>query len=214
MKKYFFTGLAILLPFTLTLMVAFFIVNILTAPFMGITESLFGGMSAFQHPYFIFSGQEVLVVFSRIFALTALFGTILGLGLFAQWVFGVRLLRLIDNQIRRIPIINKLYITVQDTVKMLFDAPKASFSQVVLIPYPHPKALSLGLLPEKQPENIDSDSIAVFMPGAAMPAMGLMMVYRRKDVIYLDMKVEDALKSLLSCGIILPEINKASNQYE
>jgi len=214
MKKYFFTGLAILLPFTLTLFIVILVINFLTAPFMGIAESIIGGFSMFQHSYFIFSGHEILVFFSRIFALVALIASILALGLFGHLVFGGRLLNIVDRQIRRIPIINKLYTTVQDTVHMLFNAPKASFSQVVLIPYPHPKTLSLALLPEKQPQNIDSESLAVFMPGAAIPAMGLMMVCLRKDVIYLDMKVEDALKSLLSCGVILPEIKKVPSKYE
>ena len=214
MKKYFFTGLALLLPFTLTLLVVLFVIHLLTAPFMGSAQSILSGLPIFQHPHFIFSGEEILVFFSRIFALAALGASILALGLFGHWIFGVRLLRLFDKQIRRIPIISKLYTTVQDTVKMLFSAQKASFSQVVLVPYPHPKALSLALLPEKQPQDIDNDSLALFIPGAAMPAVGLMMVYQKKDVIHIDMKVEDALKSLLSCGVILPEIKRSKNQHE
>lgn len=181
---------------------------------MGIAESMLGGFKMFQHSYFVFTGHEILVLFSRIFALAALFAAILLLGLLGRFVFGGRVLNMTDGLIRRIPIVSKLYTTVQDGVRMLFNAPKASFSKVVLIRYPHPKALSLALLPEKQPENMDSDSLAVFMPGAAMPAMGLMMVYLKKDIIYLDMKVEDALKSLLSCGVILPEIKKVPNPYE
>lgn len=211
MKKYFFTGLAILLPIALTVFIILFVLTFLTAPFMGIAESLLGNLPAFERSYVIFSGEELRIFVSKIFALAVLFVCILALGLLGRFVFGVRLLQIADRQIRRIPLINKLYVTVQDTVLMVFNAQKASFSQVILVPYPHPKALSLALLPEKQPEEMDNDSLAVFMAGAAIPAMGLMMVYKKKDVIYLDMKVEDALKTLFSCGVVFPEIKKVPN---
>lgn len=203
MKKLFFTGLVILLPFAVTLLVAAFVVNFLTAPFMGITEAVLEKIPLFSQPFLIFSGDEMLDFFSTILVLALLLGSILGLGVFAQLVIGRRLLLAADSLIHHIPVINKLYATVQDTVTTLLNPSKTSFSRVILVPFPHQKALCLALLPEKQPAHIEEDCLAVFMPGAAMPAMGLMMTYRRADVIYLDMKVEDALKCLLSCGVII-----------
>src|SRR3990167_1327033 len=105
MKKTFFSGLAILLPIAITLLVVFFVINLLTNPFVEIIEetiSSFGKEIALKHRY-------ILVMISRIIALIFIFLLALILGFFARRIFFNWFLRLTHKLFSRIPMIKSIY---------------------------------------------------------------------------------------------------------
>jgi uncharacterized membrane protein len=54
--------------------------------------------------------------------------------------------------------------------------------------------------------------VAVFVPTTPNPTSGFLIAYEEKDLIYLDIKIEDAFKCILSCGVLLPAFNRVSKE--
>jgi uncharacterized membrane protein len=206
MKKYFLTGLAILLPIALTFMIVIFFVNLLTKPFLGFVDILFSHYSFIPH--------YLLLIISKILILLFLATITILVGAVAR-VFLARLVfRYLDYIFHKIPGINRIYKGIQEAVKTIFREKSTTFSSVVLVPYPHPKSYIMGLvMSENLPKGSDEEHmglVAIFVPGAPNPTFGFMLLFKREQLIFIDMKVEDALKYIVSCGVMFSGYDIAS----
>lgn len=98
---------------------------------------------------------------------------------------------------------------MQEIIKTLFVTDKNSFKQVVMIPFPNDDSYVMGLVSRDSPnacrEAADKDLISVLVPTAPNATTGYLLMYDKEKVIYLDMKPEDAIKFIVSCGVITPE---------
>ncbi|MEI8366097.1 MAG: DUF502 domain-containing protein, partial [Parachlamydiaceae bacterium] len=109
-----------------------------------------------------------------------------------------------ERLVARIPFIRSVYKTCRDVIGTLFTSSSNSFKQVVLVPYPSQDTKAIGLVTR---DNIQIDGskevlIAVFIPTTPNPTSGFLILFKKDSLIYLDMKVEDALKYVISCGVI------------
>lgn len=210
MRKNFLTGLAILLPIVITFWTVFFLVNFLTNPFLHYVQETLTYYHLQDHPFFIFTGPQILVFASRLFILLMLFCILVLAGFFARVLIINQLFRLGDYLIHRIPFVNKIYKATQDVTQTLFNADIATFSQVVLVQYPHAKCHALGFLTGNKDHQMYhttgfNDKVSVLLLGTPNPTMGFILVYKRDEIVYLDMKPEDALKFVISCAVMMPE---------
>ncbi len=207
MRKYFSTGLVILLPVALTAVIVVFFINLLTKPFQGFVEEMLRYYNLFGSPFLFLSADQVFRLVSKIVILIVLFLFILLMGLIGRWVLIHYFIRVGDFFLHRIPFVNKIYKACQDVVHTLLSPQATSFQQVVLIPFPSQQGLSIGLISQDSipVESIDGHEkrISVFVPGTPNPMMGFMLMFEQKDVIFLDMSVNDAVTFILSCGVIL-----------
>lgn len=206
MKKLFFTGLISLLPITLTLLIVIFIINILSTPFQGTIAAILGYYDLLDKPFLFFSGADVLHFSSKLLAMVVLLAIIILIGFLARMVVTKALFRFSDYIIHHIPFVNKVYKSTQELVNQIFKPSGTSFSQAALVPFPHAKAYSMGFISEKQTTEKHSEKVLVFIPGTPNPTAGFMLSYNYEDIVFLDMKVEDAFKFLVSCGIMNSEI--------
>jgi uncharacterized membrane protein len=206
MRKLFFTGLITLLPFALTVYIAAFVINLLTDPFQGSVEGLLDYYDLLDSPFLFLSGANVLHISSKILVIAALFGTIVLMGFFARMVIAKSLFRFSGYAIQRIPFVNKIYRSVQEVVAALFSSKGTSFSQAALVPFPHAGAYSMALISVRQTPENHTEKVSVFIPGAPNPTAGYFLSYRYEEIIFLEMKVEDALKFIISCGIKNPDL--------
>src|ERR1700722_6579832 len=133
MQKNFFTGLAILLPFALTVWILSFLFDLLTTPFLGITEQILQYYYHFDTSVLIFSQEQVLIFCSRIVILGFLAITAFIVGIFARSLILKYLFRIGEYIIRHIPFVNNIYKAVKEAVNALFNS-KKSFGQAVLVP--------------------------------------------------------------------------------
>lgn len=205
MKRYFFTGLALLLPFTLTIVIVMFLVNILTKPFQEFVESTLNYYDIMDQPFLFFSGAQVLYISSKLLVLGVLLGVVLVIGFLGQMVLLKGMIYFGELVIHRIPMINVIYKLAKEVINSLFSSKSNNFSQVVLIPYPYPGVYSIALVAADQRSIHDNSPISVFVPTALNITIGYMISVRREELIYIDMKVEDALKCVVSCGIMFPK---------
>lgn len=206
MKKYFITGLIILLPLTFTAAVVMFIFNLLTDPFLEMVRAVFSHNGLFANGFFFLSADQLQSLVAKILILITLFlGTAL-LGLVTRWFFFHALLRFADRIMHTIPIVNSIYRVCQDIIKTIFTTENKSFKQVVLAPFPTTDTRSIGLITQEEMLGLQgtsfANSVAVFVPTTPNPTSGFLMMYSKDDLIYLDMKVEDAFKYVISCGVI------------
>lgn len=196
MKNNFLTGLVILLPIALTFWILSFLVNLLTNPFAGLVESLFNYYQL-QRSWTPFVTKGLI--------LAVLIGLVFIAGVIGRFLFLNPLFKLGDRLLHRIPLVNKVYKASQDVVHSLFSEEKTSFSQVVLVPFPNGRSLSIGLISGK--ESPSGEKISVFVPGTPNPTMGFMLLFHKEQLIPLNIKVDEALKFVVSCGVIDPKTN-------
>ena len=210
MKKYFTTGLAILLPLVLTFMIMNFLINFLTQPFLGMTQSLLLESSLFHHSFLFFSQTTFLNFVSKALILIFLMGFVLLIGMVGKVFLIDSLFKLGGYFFQKLPIVNKIYKATQDVVHSVFSSTSKSFSQVVLVPFPSQDNLVIGLVTGENVEvkHIEQDVesfVSVFIPGTPNPSVGFMLLYAKDQLTFTDMRVDEAMKLVVSCGIVLPK---------
>ncbi|MEX1012487.1 MAG: DUF502 domain-containing protein [Waddliaceae bacterium] len=218
MKKFFITGLVIFLPLAVTLAVLIFIVNILTGPFVGFVRDIFQNYGIFEKGFLFLSAYQVQQFVSQVLILAFLFLFTVLLGILTRWVFIHYFIRLGDYVFHRIPVVRSIYKTAQDVIKTIFTTSTRSFQQVVLAPFPNEKTQAIGLVTRENIPKVEGGKevnlVAVFVPTTPNPTSGFLMMYDPKDLVYLDMKVEDAFKYIISCGVVQTPMAKQQEVKE
>jgi uncharacterized membrane protein len=212
MKKYFLTGLATLLPLVLTLLIVSWIVGVLTKPFMGFLEPLMHQLEIQDKPLWIFSARQVLLYSSRLLVLLSLTLAILIVGFLMRWVLLHELVLIGEWILHRIPFVGSVYRASKEVITRLFHQKTTQLKQVVLVPFPHEKALAMGFITgdsalpkvDQIAGEVASDTITVLLPGAPNPLMGFLLHVPRNQVIFTQIRVEDALRFMISCGALCP----------
>lgn len=209
MKKYFVTGLVILLPLAVTVAIVVFTVNFLTKPFIGMVSEFLKDFGIKHNNFFFLTQEQVVLYGSKLLILVCLFLFTLLLGVIARWFFFKALLNLSDKILHKIPLVNKVYKTTQEIIKTIFVTDKNSFKQVVMVPFPKPGTYVMGLVSRESPkvcsEKSGSELYSVLIPTTPNPTTGFLLMYKKEEMIFLDLKPENAIKYIVSCGVITPE---------
>lgn len=217
MKKYFITGLVILLPLALTIAIVMFVFNLLTGPFLGLVKTIFEHNHLLEHGFLWLSADQIQNFLAKFLILISLFFIVMGLGFIGHWFFFKAILKMAEYAVKRIPLVSSIYKTCQEVIKTIFTSQTNSFKQVVLVRFPHPQTYSIGLITREMipslAETSYADAVAVFVPTTPNPTSGFLIMFKPDDLIYLDMKVEDAFKYIISCGVISPEFNAQPKKH-
>lgn len=201
MKRHFTSGLALLLPLTLTVIIVNLFINLVTTPFLAIAENLLSRWHFFHHSFF---HSLTLLIASKLFVLVSLGFLVVSLGLLADYFFIGSCLRFINDLLHRVPLFNKIYKLFQDIVQTLLSPSSENFSQVVLAPFPHHKSLAVGFVTKPAESQNPSGLFSIFIPGAPNPTVGYLLTFKKEELIFLDLTVEEAMKFILSCGVTAP----------
>lgn len=206
MKKYFVTGLVILLPLALTLAIVLWVFNLLTEPFVGAISALFSHYHLLENGFLFLKASQIQLIISKIIILALLFFFTVFLGTIARLFFFSYLMNTWNYLIQRIPLIRSVYKTCQDVINTIFTSSNNSFKQVVMVPFPNTSTYTIGLVTRDDlpsfKANDTSKNIAVFVPTTPNPTSGFLVIFKEADLIYLDMPVESAFKYIISCGVI------------
>ncbi|NGX31627.1 MAG: hypothetical protein K940chlam8_01003 [Chlamydiae bacterium] len=209
MKKYFLTGLVILLPLAVTVAIVIFIVNFLTEPFIGAFVNFLSRIQWNGKELSSVLSMQLIYRTSQIIILILIFVFILILGMVARWFFFRSLIKFSDSILHKIPLVNKIYKTSQEIINTFFKSDSKSFKRVVLVPFPKEDVYCLGLVSRDAPQMLEDavkeKLISVFVPTTPNPTSGFILMFKEEDVIDLDIKTEEALKFIVSCGVIHPE---------
>jgi uncharacterized membrane protein len=209
MRRYFLTGLILLLPIVLTIVIIAFVVRTLTSPFVGIVSHFLSQLELSENSMMLLGNDKIITLVSQVIILVGFFVVIFLLGMVARWFFIHWFIRIGEYILHKLPLVNKVYKTSKEIVSHLFGEDKKTFKQVVLVPFPKEGIYTLGFLSEKAPREINealkSEMVSVFVPTTPNPTTGFTVIYNSKDLYYLKMKPEAAIKFIVSCGIVHPD---------
>jgi uncharacterized membrane protein len=134
-------------------------------------------------------------------------------GRFARNYIGRKAIRIVDQLMFRVPLLNKIYGTVKQVNEAFSTGKKSSFKQVVLVEYPRRGLYSIGFITsDEHPEasaKLGRKVLGVFVPTTPNPTGGFLLVVPETDVILLDMSVADGIKYIISLGAIVPHYPSA-----
>lgn len=194
MKKYFITGLLIWIPLVITLWVLKAIVDLLDQSLLLLpaavhTESWLGvhipGLGALL---------TLLIVFVT--------------GIFATNFFGAQLVEIWHDILQRIPVVNSIYSSVKQISDTLFSSSGQAFRKALLVQWPREGMWTIAFLTGTPgggvARHLPEDCLAVYVPTTPNPTGGYFVIVQRKDVIELDMTVDQALKYIISMGVVPP----------
>ncbi len=202
-KKYLLTGLILLLPVALTMMVIIFLFDFFSTPFVNIVGPL-------VKQFIPHLPQEFILFLSRLLALIFLCLFILFLGFITQLLIVKNLFGWGEKIIAHIPIVKTIYRVSREIFSALFSTDgKKAFKEPVMVPFPCKNRYCMGLhagevLPECQKKNSEP-LISVFIPTAPHPISGFLVLYPKKDIHKVEMSNEETIKFIVSCGMIVPE---------
>lgn len=193
-KRYFITGLLIWVPLVITGWVLSMIVSTL--------DQSLRLMPASVHP-------ENLVGFAIPGAGAALtLGMILLTGLLATNFIGQKLVVWWEMLLARIPVVNSVYNSVKQVSDTLFSPNGNAFRKAVLVRYPHQNSWTIAFL-TGQPggdvvNHLDGEYVSVYVPTTPNPTSGFFLMMPAKDIVELEMTVDEALKYIISMGVVAP----------
>jgi uncharacterized membrane protein len=194
-KKYFITGLLIWIPLVITIWVLKLVVDVLD-------QSLLLLPTAFQTENWL--GVHIPGL-GAILTIVIVFLT----GVFATNFFGAQLVELWHEILHRIPVVNSIYSSVKQISDTLFSSSGQAFRKALLVQWPRPGMWTIAFLTGTPGGDVSghvpADSVAVYVPTTPNPTGGYFVIVARKDVIELDMSVDQALKYIISMGVVPPQ---------
>jgi uncharacterized membrane protein len=194
LRRYFITGLLVWVPIVITVWVLSLLVGtmdqtLLLLPSAFRPESWLG---------FYIPGIGAL--------LTLL--VILLTGLFAANIIGQRLVRYWERAMARIPVVNSIYNGVKQVSDTLFSPTGQAFRKALLVQWPSPGTWTIAFLTGRPggdvANHLTGDYISVYVPTTPNPTGGYFVMVPRSAAIELDMTVDDALKYIISMGVVSP----------
>jgi len=191
LRNYFFTGVIVLVPIGFTLYLSKFLINFST-------KLVPPGLNPNTYLPYAIPGVEII--------LTVIFITIVG-GLSLSFL-GKKLLQIIDDLFKRIPILRTIYSAIGQMTES-FRNQKGNKKSVVLVEYPRKGAWAVGFATKENTGEIKLKTkinlINVFIPTTPNPTSGFLLMIPKEDLIYLDMTFEEASKFIVSAGTSVPK---------
>jgi uncharacterized membrane protein len=133
-------------------------------------------------------------------------------GLLAANIVGRSAFNLWESMLIRIPIVRTIYSAVKKFSEVVFSDSGQSFKKVLLIQYPRKGLYSFAFQTASMLEEVQArtaeDVVCVFLPTTPNPTSGFIIMVPRQDVIELDMEVDEALKMIISLGVVVPQWRK------
>ena len=202
MKKYLIAGLLVWLPLAITIWVLGWLLGVMN----GVFESVLSATQAVL-PQGAHAGIEQWRHVPGLGAVAMLVGLLLT-GVFAANIFGQWWLRQGDRILGKIPIVKSIYNSVKQVSDTLFSSSGNAFREAVLVQYPRHGSWTIAFVTGKPSGEVAAalpgDQVSVYVPTTPNPTSGFFLIMARADVLPLNMSVDEALKYVISMGVVGP----------
>lgn len=193
-KRYFITGLLIWVPLAITAWVLTLIAGAADQSLRFLPESMQPGrILGYDIP-----GAGIVVSLIIILVTGVLTANFIGQRLVQWW----------ENLLARIPVVNSIYNSVKQVSDTLFSSSGNAFRKALLVQYPRPGSWTIAFLtgtPGGDVRNhLEGDYVSVYVPTTPNPTSGFFLMMPKGEVIELDMAVDEALKYIISMGVVAP----------
>lgn len=194
MKKYFITGLLVLVPLFITVWVLKTLVQTLDQSLLLLPVA--------------WRPEALLGVDIPGFGVILTVAIVLATGLVATNIFGQQLIELWEGLLIRVPVVKSIYSSVKQVSDTLFSDSGNAFRQALLIEYPRKGSWTIAFLtgtPGGDVANhLQGEYVSVYVPTTPNPTSGFFLMLPKSDVVELDMSVDQALKYIISMGTVAP----------
>jgi uncharacterized membrane protein len=202
MKKYLIAGLLVWLPLAVTIWVLHSV--------LGLIGDLFGWLLSASQALLPGAAHAPIEMLRRVPGLGVIVMLILLLatGVFAANMVGQWWLRQGSRILRRIPIVKSIYSSVKQVSDTLFSSSGNAFREAVLVQYPREGTWTIAFVTGRPggeaATHLSGDFLSLYVPTTPNPTSGFFLMVRRSDVIALKMSVDEALKYIISMGVVAP----------
>ena len=214
-RGHFYAGLIVILPLFLTIFIINWMVNLIVAV---TKESLF---TSFINSAIIFFGIEnnihlVTVVYILYLLSILIFITLIGY--VAKNIVGKKITRFINRIIGKLPIVKHIYTTISQIVSLVSSEKGNTYKRAIAVEYPRKGIYSIGFLTSEENAILSKEAgkelCNIFIPTSPNPTSGMFICVPKEEVIFLDMKIDDAVKLIISGGVIVPGMEMEEENEE
>ena len=200
-RNNFLTGLAVVLPVALTVWAIWSFVGFVDARVLPFVPAKYNPLT-----YFDINvrglGVIVFLVFTTI------------IGALTKGLFGRSLMRTAEGFVDRMPVVRSLYNGIKQIIETVVSQSNSSFDKACLVEYPRKGIWAVAFISTKSSGELLTKTgqeamTSIFLPTTPNPTSGFLLFVPTKDVIELDMSVEEAAKLVISAGLVMPDKNAA-----
>ncbi len=195
MRNYFLTGILVTAPPALTIYLAVLFVSFIDGKVRGLIPDEYNPE---QYLPFAIPGLGVVIVLAAMILI----------GAFTTGFLGRLCVRLWERMWERMPFVSGIYSAFKQIFETVFSQKSNAFRQVVLVEFPRKDAWTLAFVTADSPYEVREslkreDLLTIYVPTTPNPTSGYLMMFKREDVIPVDMSVEEGLKVIISLGIVV-----------
>jgi uncharacterized membrane protein len=200
LKKYLITGLLIWVPLVITVWVLSVLVGTLDQSLLLLPDN----WQPREWLGFNIPGLGVLLTLA----------VVILTGMLGANIIGQRLVKIWESLLSRIPVVKSLYSSVKQVSDTLFSSSGLAFRKALLVQYPRQGSWTIAFLTGQPGGDVANyltgDYVSIYVPTTPNPTSGFFLMMPKADVIELDMNVDEALKYIISMGVVAPE-SRAAN---
>ena len=193
-KQYIFTGLLSILPIYATYWIVKQLFLLFSSPGAKI--------------YYLIFGANTVGYFPEIIGFLLTIISIYVIGRFVTNVLGKSLLIEIEKLVERIPIVSLVYKTVKQITESISSQNNNAFKKVIQLEYPRKGLWTLAMVTGESIDKEGNEYYHLFVPTTPNPTSGYMIYALKSDTKETNLPVEDALKIIISGGMLAPEQNE------
>jgi len=205
LRNNFLTGLAVIIPV--------FITTYLIWSTIGIVDGWVLPLIPEKYALDKFIGIDVKGIGVIIFLLFTVF-----IGSLTKGYFGRTILKSAESLVDRMPVVRSIYNGIKQIAETVFSQSNNSFERACLVEYPRKGIWAVAFVSTKTKGEVsekigkNKELFSIFLPTTPNPTSGFLLFLPEKDIIFLDMSVEDAAKLVISAGLVTPKNIIASTQ--
>ena len=196
LRRYLLTGIVVTAPISITIYLTYVFLTFIDTHVVGLIP---------ENAYTKYYGDTAIPGLGLIIAITFF----ILIGWFATNFLGRFIIRIYEYILDRMPVIRTVYGAIKQIFETIMASQSSAFREAVMLEYPRKGTYSIGFVTGSSKgevqENTKSETINVFVPTTPNPTSGFLLFVPKKDLIYLGMTVEEAVKLVVSAGIITPE---------
>ncbi|MDJ0939830.1 MAG: DUF502 domain-containing protein [Woeseiaceae bacterium] len=209
LRRYIVAGLLVWIPLGITILLIRFAVDLMdrtlgVIPAKYRPDILLQQIFGTEHPIEI-PGLGVILVFLILLLTGVLAANFVGRAFVGGW----------ESLMDRIPVVRSIYSAAKNFAEIVFSDSSNAFKRVLLVEYPRKGIYSLAFQTSSELGEVQGrtgeEVVGCFVPTTPNPTSGFIIIVPRKDAIVLDMDVDEALKMIISLGVVVPTWRKDPN---
>ena len=202
MKKYAIAGLLVWMPLAITIWVLLWL--------LGLMDGVFSWLLTIGQHVLPTGADASIEALRRVpfLGVVVMAGLLLATGVFVTNIFGQWWVRQWHRLLSRIPIVKSIYNSVKQVSDTLFSSSGNAFREAVLVQYPHHGSWTIAFVTGKPggevAAKLDGEHVSLYVPTTPNPTSGFFLMMPRANVRPLQMSVDEALKYIISMGVVAP----------